>query len=1081
MRNNFKFITLVLSFVLSLSAIAFGQQTGGSIEGNVKDQSGAVVPGASVTAQGVNVGFNRTITADDNGFFRMQQVPPGNYKVTVGAINGFVETSQDVTVVVEKITTADITVGATAGINVVDVTSDPNGVVVDSTDSKIQTNITGQLIDTLPKGVSFTSILKVSPSTRPEPISGQFQVDGASGSENSFIVDGQEVSNFRTGTLNAVNNIPTSLVQEVQVKTSGFEAEHGGASGGVIVVSTKGGTDQWRGEFGTQFEISKLQPGNRFAPAVYQPSSTTQVVYNIQQPKDSFTNFFPTATFGGPIVKKRAWFLGSYSPQVFSTTRDVRYFNALPTTLTINPAFSNTDRYTAKTKYEYALGRVDAAPIDSVRVFATYLWNPSVFTGQLPLSAIAVGGTPSSATINGQTVTGPNLAALQGGRTNANTFTSQAVYTPGSRSVISVRYGRGYLNEKGPGTYALPNETRFQCSGLATSSAYTTGSAGCPRLFQNNLNNFAVLKDISIRNTFNADATYQLSNFGGSHSFKGGYEYGTVKNDVSSGYKSTGIVTLQYGRDFSLYGVSGSCAAIPNCIGIGRLQRFGTVGVASNRYQGLYIQDKWQPIKRLSFNLGVRAEQENLPAFNTGTNTGGQPIKFGFGKKIAPRLGVAYDIFGDGKTRVFASYGKFFDRLKFELPRGSFGGDFFRRDYFPILSTNPRYDYYTVARIVGNFSDPIGGGNPSRAGGLSIFQADFRIPSNLTPAQFTALALPIGGVDPNLKPFTQSEYTVGVERELSKLFVISARFTRKNVDHAIEDQANLGLNEAESYIIGNVGEGFAFDQRKAAGYIKQTKAQRLYRAFEVVLNKRLSNNYFFSVNYTFSRLEGNYSGLASSDEITNGVGRASPGVNRFFDYANNGFNAAGQPDNGRLATDRPHVFKAYGGYNFDWFKSKTNSTEFSFFSTIQSGTPQTTFVNVVSTSVPLSVRGDLGRTPTFTSTDVALSHKYRFGRDDRFTAAFDVNVLNVFNENNVTYLNTTRFLNVNGIAGEDVDPNYNPETQTLTNVLNAVLSGRAASLFTALDSLPGNKNVLYGAPAGYQAPRNVRFGFRLIF
>lgn len=1083
MRKDFKFVSMFLTVLLCLASVAFGQQTGGGLTGTVKDPKGAIVPGATVTVQGINVGFNRTAQTDSDGVFRLQQVPPGTYKISVGAISGFAETGlDDITVVVEKITTADVTLGLNQNITTVDVTSDPNGVVVDSTDSKVQTNITTQLIDTLPKGVSFTSVLRASPGTRPEPISGQFQIDGASGSENTFSIDGQEVTNFRTGTLNAVNNIPTQLVQEVQVKTSGFEAEHGGASGGVIIVTTKGGTDQWRGEFGTQFEISKLQPGNRFAPTLYSPDGgLTQYVYAIQQPRDKYTNFFPTGTLGGPVIKKRLWFLGSWSPQVFQTTRNTRYFNSLPTNLTVNPLYPQTDQYRSTTTYEYGLARVDASPTNSIRAFATFLYNPSIFDGVIPLNSIALGGTPSSSNLGGTTYTGPALAAVQGGRTNSNTFTSQVNWTPTSKLVASFRYGRGFLNERGTGAYGIPNETRFQCSGFATSIAYTSGSAGCARLFQNNLNNFATLKDVSIRNTYNADLTYILTNFGGSHSFKGGYENGRVDNDVNEGYASTGVVTLQYGREFSAYGVSASCAAIPNCIGIGRLQRFGTLGKAGNRYQALYVQDKWQPTNRLTFNLGVRAEKENLPAFNTGSGRGGTPIQFSFGKKIAPRLGGAFDITGDGKSRIFASYGWFYDRLKFELPRGLFGGDFFRRDYFPILSTHPEYNYYTVARIVGNFTDPIGGGNPSTAGGLSIQQGDFRIPANLTPAQFTALGLPIGGVDPNLKPFRQTEMTVGFERELSSLFVLSARFTRKNVARTIEDQASLGLFEAESYIIGNVGEGFAFNSRQAAGYAKQTKAQRLYKGFEVTLNKRLSSDYFFNVNYTYSRLYGNYSGLASSDEITNGVGRTSPASNRFFDYAVNGYNALGQPDNGLLATDRPHAIKAYGGYNFNWRGSKTNSTELSFFFTGLSGTPQTTFVDLASTSIVLSKRGDLGRTPFFTQTDVNLSHKYRFGNDNRFTVAFDFNVLNVFNQNTVTYLNTARYVNTTGLAGTDIDPNYDDATQTLTKVFNTVLNGQAGAAFAALDTIPGNKNVLYGAPAGYQPPRNVRFGFRFFF
>ncbi|MEZ5346868.1 MAG: TonB-dependent receptor plug domain-containing protein [Pyrinomonadaceae bacterium] len=86
----------------------------------------------------------------------------------------------------------------------------------------------------------------------------RISVDGASGSENTFIVDGNEVTNVLSGTLDSNNNLPFSLVQEVQVKSSGFEAEYGGATGGVINVVTKGGNNEIRGEFGLNFSPGKL-------------------------------------------------------------------------------------------------------------------------------------------------------------------------------------------------------------------------------------------------------------------------------------------------------------------------------------------------------------------------------------------------------------------------------------------------------------------------------------------------------------------------------------------------------------------------------------------------------------------------------------------------------------------------------------------------------------------------------------------------------------------------------------------------------------------------------------------------------
>ena len=155
------------------------------------------------------------------------------------------------------------------------------------------------------------------------------------------------------------------------------------------------------------------------------------------------------------------------------------------------------------------------------------------------------------------------------------------------------------------------------------------------------------------------------------------------------------------------------------------------------------------------------------------------------------------------KTKLFASYNKFQDRLKFELPRGSFGGDFYRNDYFEIMPNQPNYDFYTLSRILGSNQDVLGGQCPiPNSTGLSRCQYDFRIASNDPNADIYT-----GKVDPDLKPFTQTEFTVGLEREVTNRMLLSFRYTRKDVDHAVEDAGFPTAEGSEAYIIGNPGEG----------------------------------------------------------------------------------------------------------------------------------------------------------------------------------------------------------------------------------------------------------------------------------
>ena len=240
--------------------MSFGQGTTGSIDGTVKDPNGAVIPNVkvTVTSSGTTTGFTRTTSTDGDGHFQFVKLPPGIYTLSTSA-SGFKESSiPNVEVGLEKATSLGITLEVGTGSVTVDVNASDT-VQVDMGSTSLNTNITSKVIDALPKGTTFSSLLKTVPNVRAEPLAAGFQVDGASGAENVFVVDGQEVTNFRTGQLNTSNNIPFDLVSEVQVKSTGLAAEFGGATGGVISVVTGGGNNQWRGNFGISFMPSKFQ------------------------------------------------------------------------------------------------------------------------------------------------------------------------------------------------------------------------------------------------------------------------------------------------------------------------------------------------------------------------------------------------------------------------------------------------------------------------------------------------------------------------------------------------------------------------------------------------------------------------------------------------------------------------------------------------------------------------------------------------------------------------------------------------------------------------------------------------------
>ena len=684
-----------------------------------------------------------------------------------------------------------------------------------------------------------------------------------------------------------------------------------------------------------------------------------------------------------------------------------------------------------------------------MQVNGSFVYNPITTHGILPTFTQLAGGPPPA-------VDQLNL----GGRDASIIYNFEGIYTPTQNLSIDVRYGRGYLNERtynantGAYGYGIPAITQYACA----STNCSAGSAG----YANVASNTFIQKDISIRKSLDLTAGLYLNDFGGRHNFRFGYQYTKLSNDVDISNVTLGSLNFNIGATQTTFDTAGNtrptaAERAAGAIGYGTLTLAGTFGAASSKNEAIFVQDAWQVNNRLTLNLGIRTEREDVPSFKAGA----AGFKFNWASKFAPRIGASFDVKGDGKWKIFGSYGRFFDRFKYELPRGSFGGD--TQLVYDFIVKDPNIFSYTRASVLAN----------------NIRFQDQRKPSN-DPAD--------NRVDPNIKPFQQAELTFGTAYDFGNGFILDSRYTRKHIIRAIDDIGFHDLTDSEDYFIGNPGEGVcakpACGKYAIPGAIA-TKAKRVFNGVETRVQKRFGNNISIDSSYTWSRLFGNYSGSASSDEAqrqAGGIGRNSPAVSRYFDLPFIGFTADGKPDDGLLPTDRTHFFKLSGNYRFDWWGNKNNATDFNLFYQVGSGTPITTRARIAGVSGQIvSKRGDLGRTGILSQTDFSMTHKYRFGTENRFGVAFDVNVLNLWNQED-------EFSRRETITRNNVPPsefgcaNVAVGDTALRCVTRAFFNGAMTSAkVLTYANVVGNKDERYNLPQAFQAPRAIRFGFRFIF
>ena len=793
-------VTSALLSALVLARPAAAQEQRGAIEGTVQDAQRAVIPGATVAALNLGQGGAVSTVTDATGAFRFPALAPGYYDVTA-SLPGFTSLKfERVEVLLGQIKQLSFVLDIAAVAEEVRVSA--SSPLVDTRQSARVFSLRQDTIDLLPKGRDFTSLVSQAPGANQEPKLGGISIDGSSASENRFVVNGIETTNLLSGV--SGHAVLPDFVDEIQVKSSGYAAEYGGSTGGVINVVTKSGTNMWRGDVLVNVEGDALD-GARRRTLRRVPTDSTRAEY-VTYPEDTYTRVEPGVAIGGPLKRDRAWLFAAYQPALIHTERTVTF------------TFDRTTATKASDQTDHFFNINQTTQVhDTLRTRATLDWSPSRQDGMLPA-------------LDGATYPQGNFDIIDHRQNYTASVGADWVATP--KLYVGTR--AGYFTSN----YTTENVVEEPLFFFARSNInYLDVPASLQQVggFQTDLSNDVSRVDRLSRVNAQVDATY-FGSLAGQHMLKAGLQFDRRSNDVDKGGSANRVNLFWNAAIAGQRGRYGYYRVLSNPTDPKR--GLITLGNVSDTTVGLFVQDAWTVSSRLTINAGLRTENETVPFYSpVGPSGSAKPIHFSFREKLAPRAGAAWDVAGDGLWKVHGSWGVFYDIFKLAMPQAAFGGLGFTIYSFKL-------ETYDWPSLVSSPACP-----PACPGGQA------RVPVGFDPS--------FENIDPDLEPMRMQEMTVGIEHQVSPHVAVSARFVHKQLDKAVEDIGSVDAEGTATYVIGNPGYHRATE---AIAGVPYPKAVRDYDAVELVGRKLLDRNWALTASYVWSRLYGNYSGLSQSDE-----------------------------------------------------------------------------------------------------------------------------------------------------------------------------------------------------------------------
>ena len=422
---------LAILFVCLLAFPVAAQERFGELTGVVTDSSGAAIPNASVTITNRTTNRSLVFHTIADGTYLARNLEPGRYSVRFEAKGFATYEVPDINVLLGKSLKVDASMRVGSIDQVVQVTD--QSPLIDTSGTTVAHNVTVEEFDRLPKTRTFQSLALTSPSVNSGQIEGGIQVNGASGSENQFNIDGTSTNSLVDG--RSRQNAVFEVLQEVQVKTGGIEAEYGGALGGVISAITKSGGNAFHGDLHYYYYGNGISAGP--VKRLLLDPSTEATASFVQDDKQKDNNHEVGGSLGGYFIKDKLWFFTSASPNFRRRSNDYKFSGGTePATLK------------AEETYWQLFNKLSYSPTQRLRTNFSWLWSPAKAEGRLPAYnnvANAVTSTLASNAVYQQ------VGYFQ----PQNNYSGQIDYTITPTSLVTVRGGRFWDNYKDTGVPAI--------------------------------------------------------------------------------------------------------------------------------------------------------------------------------------------------------------------------------------------------------------------------------------------------------------------------------------------------------------------------------------------------------------------------------------------------------------------------------------------------------------------------------------------------------------------------------------------------------------------------------------------------